>query len=119
VATSGVVAGLGVGPDLRAAADAAHRDPGGLEIGAGRLPANDGGFLDAAERPASRPSARTCCCLWSLKTLLMSGEGPSGHRRRQRLGTLSVVAGFQPSISGRFWVSTEVEGTHLYLRITA
>jgi hypothetical protein len=42
------------------------------------------------------------------KTLLMSGEGPSGPRRRQRLGSLSVVAGFQPSISGRFWVSTEV-----------
>ena len=55
----------------------------------------------------SRPSARTCCCVCSLKTLLMSGEGPDGPRRCQRLGALRVVAGFQVSISGRFWVSTE------------
>ena len=58
----------------------------------------------------SRPSARTCCCVCSLKTLLMSGEGPEGPRRCQRLGSLRVVAGFQVSISGRFWVSTEARG---------
>ena len=55
----------------------------------------------------SRPSARTCCCVCSLKTLLMSGEGPCGPLRRQRLGSLRVLAGFQVSISGRIWVSAE------------
>jgi hypothetical protein len=30
-----------------------------------------------------------------------------GSRGRQRLGRLRVVAGFQVSIDGRFWVSTE------------
>src|SRR6185437_8904475 len=39
-----------------------------------------------------RPSARTCCRLDSLKTLLMSGEGPSRPRRRQRLG-LAIAGG--------------------------
>jgi len=39
-----------------------------------------------------RPSARTCCRLDSLKTLLMSGEGPSRPRRSQRLG-LAIAGG--------------------------
>lgn len=63
-------------------------------------------WMRRSDQP-SRPNARTCRCLWSLKTLLMSGEGPRGLRRRQRLGALSAVAGSQPPISGRFWVSTE------------
>src|SRR6185437_9162572 len=41
-----------------------------------------------------RPSARTCCRLDSLKTLLMSGEGPLRPRRRQRLGLASAGGRF-------------------------
>ena len=36
-----------------------------------------------------------------------SGVGTVVPRRRQRLNALRVVAGFQVSIDGRFWVSTE------------
>ena len=55
----------------------------------------------------SRPSAMTWCFLSSLKTLLMPGEAACALAWRQRLGRLCVVAGFQVSIDGRFWVSTE------------
>ena len=41
--------------------------------------------------------SRRCSC----------GVGTAVPRRRQRLDSLRVVAGFQLSISGRFWVSTE------------
>jgi len=34
-------------------------------------------------------------------------DGAQGSGGRQRLGRLGVVAGFQVSIDGRFWVSTE------------
>jgi hypothetical protein len=37
----------------------------------------------------------------------MPGEAACALARRQRLGCLCVVAGFQVSIDGRFWVSTE------------
>jgi hypothetical protein len=37
----------------------------------------------------------------------MPGEAACVLARRQRLGRLCVVAGFQVSIDGRFWVSTE------------
>ena len=55
----------------------------------------------------SRPSARTCCCLSSLKTLVIPAGRPQPPRRRQRLGRATSLAGFQVSITGRFWVSTE------------
>ncbi len=40
----------------------------------------------AAHRLDDQRAIRFARCLRSLKTLLMSGEGPSGPRRRQRLG---------------------------------
>ncbi len=40
-----------------------------------------------------------------------SGVGTAVPRRRQRLNALRVVAGFQVSIDGRFWVSTEVRSS--------
>jgi hypothetical protein len=54
----------------------------------------------------SCPSARTCCFLSSLKTFTLGG-GPWPCRRRQRLAPALQLAGFQVSITGRFWVSTE------------
>jgi hypothetical protein len=46
VDTSGVVAGFG-GHHPWSATALAHRDPGGLQIGARRLPSDRGGLLDA------------------------------------------------------------------------
>ena len=54
-----------------------------------------------------RPSARTCCCLSRSKTLLMPSEEHAFPAARQRLGRYLEMAGFQVSINGRFWVSTE------------
>jgi hypothetical protein len=54
----------------------------------------------------SRPNASTCCFLSSLKTLpipTVDHVPPSSSTSRP----LRVVAGFQVSISGRIWVSTE------------
>ena len=48
-----------------------------------------------------------CCVLWS-KDVAHPGEGPEPLRRCQRLSRSRVVAGFQVSIDGRFWVSPEV-----------
>ena len=38
----------------------------------------------------------------------MPGQEHAVPDRRQRLGALSEMAGFQVSTNGRFWVSTEV-----------
>src|SRR5207249_11370581 len=53
------------------------------------------------------PRAMTCCFFASLKMLAMSAEGPRSRPPRQRLERLLPMAGFQTSIYGRFWVSTE------------
>jgi len=49
----------------------------------------------------------TCCFFVSLKMLAMPEEGPRSRPPRQRLERLLSMAGFQVSIYGRFWVSTE------------
>ena len=54
----------------------------------------------------SRPSAITCCCVVSSKTLLMAGNVPLGTSRRAT-PQLAFVAGFRVSTGGRIWVSTE------------
>jgi hypothetical protein len=55
----------------------------------------------------SRPNAITCRFFSSLKTLLMPTERV-GSRRCQCPGVFVSVAGFQVTISGRFWVAAEV-----------
>jgi hypothetical protein len=55
----------------------------------------------------SRPSATTCSFSFLLKTLLIPAMITSPRKRPERL---PVVAGFQVSISGRIWVSTEAFG---------
>src|SRR4051794_18131100 len=55
----------------------------------------------------SRPSAMTCCRFSSLKTLLTSMEGNPSIV----LNVLPfLLAGFQLSLIGRFWVSPEGGG---------
>jgi hypothetical protein len=60
----------------------------------------------------NRPSATIWWCLSSAKTLLMPRRNAGVPRRRQRLEPLLEMAGFQLSINGRFWVSTEVGTRH-------
>src|SRR3989454_4609959 len=55
------------------------------------------------------PRAMTCCFFASLKILAMSAERLTASPPRQRLERLLPMAGFQVSIYGRFWVSTEDE----------
>src|SRR5712692_196287 len=55
----------------------------------------------------SRPSAITCCRFSALKTLPIPAAGvqPTAQVNVSAPGT--ALAGFQVSINGRFWVSTE------------
>jgi hypothetical protein len=55
----------------------------------------------------SRPSAITCCRFSALKTLAIptAGAKPTAHVNVSAPG--AALAGFQVSINGRFWVSTE------------
>src|SRR5438093_7052092 len=55
----------------------------------------------------SRPSAITCCRFSALKTLPIPAAGvqPTGQVNVSAPG--AALAGFQVSINGRFWVSTE------------
>src|SRR6266545_6735396 len=53
------------------------------------------------------PRAMTCCFFASLKMLAMPAEGRTAPPPRQCLERLLPMAGFQVSIYGRFWVSTE------------
>src|SRR2546428_11231123 len=57
------------------------------------------------------PRAMTCCFFASLKRLAMTAQGPRSPSPRQRLERLPPMAGFQLSIYGRFWVSTEAWAT--------
>src|SRR5438067_524763 len=91
----------------RPAAPPAHRDPGRLQIVAGRLPANASGGFDAPQRPAQSPQPYYLLLFVIIQDVAHGGVGACAPRCRQRLGPLRVVAGFQMSINGRFWVSTE------------
>ena len=70
-----------------------------------------------AQRPPSRPSARTCCCLCLLQDVAHPGEGHQVRRPRQRLGRRQLIAGFEVSINCRFWVSTEAYDGSLLRRL--
>jgi hypothetical protein len=65
--------------------------------------------LDLAQRPAQPAEREDLVSFVVSQDVAHAGGGPQGPRQRQRLGRSVVVAGFQVSISGRFWVSTEVE----------
>src|SRR5207245_7466074 len=61
----------------------------------------------------SRPSAITCCRFSALKTLAIPAAGvkPTAHVNVSAPG--AALAGFQVSINGRFWVSTEALAARL------
>ena len=99
-----------LGPDPRASASPAHGNAGRFQILAGRFPSDAGGFLDAPERPAKSPERHDLLLSLLVQDLAHGRHGARGSGGRQRLGRLCVVAGFQVSIDGRFWVSTEDAG---------
>ena len=106
VDTSDVMAGFG-GPSAAAARELAHRDPRRLQVR--RWPSPDERRSPASIRRSDqprRPSASTCCCFSSLKTLLIPARDHASLASSTSR-PLSVLAGFQVSINGRIWVSTE------------
>ena len=56
----------------------------------------------------SRPSAITCSRFSTLKTLAILAAGMKPTAAVNVPAPATGVAGFQVSITGRFWVSTEV-----------
>jgi hypothetical protein len=67
----------------------------------------------------SRPSAITCCRFSALKTLAIRavGEPPIACVNVSAPG--AALAGFQVSINGRIWVSTEVRRLELRFEVIA
>src|SRR2546422_4130504 len=55
----------------------------------------------------SRPSAITCCRFSALKTLAIPAAGVQPTAQVNVSAPGAALAGFQVSINGRFWVSTE------------
>src|SRR2546426_5194758 len=66
----------------------------------------------------SRPSAITCCRFSALKTLPIPAAGVQPTAQVNVSAPGAPLDGFQVSINGRFWVSTEAFGAvyHLYGR---
>src|SRR2546425_10818134 len=58
----------------------------------------------------SRPSAITCCRFSALKTLPIPAAGVQPTAQVNVSAPGAALAGFQVSINGRFWVSTEAHG---------
>src|SRR6266481_77465 len=55
----------------------------------------------------SQPSAITCCRFSALKTLAIPAAGVQPTAQVNASAPGAALAGFQVSINGRFWVSTE------------
>src|SRR5438876_1943167 len=58
----------------------------------------------------SRPSAITCSRFSALKTLAIPAAGGKPTAQVNVSAPGAALAGFQVSINGRFWVSTEADG---------
>jgi hypothetical protein len=98
-------------PVRRPAIPAPDRDPGGLEIGTDRVAARAGRPFDAPQRPAQSPQRDHPLLFGRVQDIAHGRKPPPGAYRRQRLSSSVVLAGFQVSTSGRFWVSSEVLNT--------
>lgn len=73
----------------------------------GRLARDVGRRFDAPQRPAQSPQRQYLLFLVVAQDVAHPNGAPCPSRRRQRLGALRAMAGFQVSINGRFLVSTE------------
>ena len=89
------------------AATAAHGQAGRLQVTAGGLAPDPGGLFDPPQRPAEAPQREDLLSFLFAQDVAHAGQERRVPDRRQRLGPLSEMAGFQPSTNGRIWVSTE------------
>jgi len=94
-------------PLLRLTTPTPDRHPGGSQIAADRLATDGGRLFDVPQRPAQSPQRHYLLFL----VLAQDVAHPQRWTRSPPVGVnvsvLRVVAGFQVSINGRFWVSTE------------
>ena len=104
--TRGGGAGLRLGRRAPAAT-APHHHTRGLQVVAGRLPADPGGPLDPPQRPPEASQGQDLMSFVFSQDVAHAAQEHAVSGRRQRLGPLSEMTGFQPSTNGRFWVSTE------------
>ena len=81
---------------------AAHRDAGRLQIGARSLAADRGGLFDPPESPPQASERKDLLLFFVVQDIAHPGVGTRVPRRRQRLGQLRLMAGFEVSINGRF-----------------
>ena len=88
-------------------APAPHHHASGLQVAAGRLAPDPGRPLDAPQRPAEASQGEDLLSFLFSQDVAHAGQEHAVPDRRQRLGALSGMAGFQVSTNGRFWVSTE------------
>ena len=88
-------------------AAAAHRHAGRLQVAAGRLAPDPGCPFDLPQRPAEASQRQDLLSFVFCQDVAHAGQELAVPDRCQRLGPLSVMAGFQVSTNGRFWVSTE------------
>ena len=89
-------------------APAPHHHASGLQVAAGRLAPDPGRPLDPPQRPAEASQRQDLLSFLFSQDVAHAGQEHAVPDRRQRLGALSGMAGFQVSTNGRFWVSTEV-----------
>ena len=84
-----------------------HHHACGLQVAAGRLAPDPGRPFDPPQRPAEASQGEDLLSFVFSQDVAHARQEHAVPDRRQRLGALSEMAGFQPSINGRFWVSTE------------
>jgi len=86
-----------------------HGEPGGLEVGAGRLAPHAGRRFDVAQRPAQAAQGNDLLFRRVAQDVGHAAQGALLPPPRQRPERLPAMAGFQLSMYGRFWASTEVK----------
>ena len=89
------------------AATTAHGQAGRLQVAAGGLAPDPGGLFNPPQRPAEASQREDLLSFLFAQDVAHAGQERRVPDRRQRLGPLSEMAGFQPSTNGRIWVSTE------------
>jgi hypothetical protein len=84
-----------------------HGEPGGLEVGPGGLAPHARRRFNAAQRPAQLPEGNDLPLLRVAQDVRHAGGGAHSPTAASTSERLLPMAGFQLSIYGRFWVSTE------------
>ena len=91
-------------------ATAPHHQACGLQVAAGRLAPDAGGPLDPPQRPPEASQRQNLLSFVFSQDVAHAGQERLVPVRCQRLGPLSVMAGFQVSTNGRIRMFTEETG---------